>query len=92
MVITILAIMATIGFISLLGYQGMARDSARISDINSIVRALELSYLKNDAYPETGSGFEISYSGSMLWTQGYFDELVWLETQRLSEVPLEPLV
>jgi hypothetical protein len=37
--------------------------------MNAIVRVLELSYLKNDAYPETGSGIDISYSGSTLWTQ-----------------------
>jgi hypothetical protein len=70
----------------------MARDSARFSDMNAIVRVLELSYLKNDAYPETGSGVDISYSGSTLWTQGYFDESVWLETQRLSQAPLDPIV
>ena len=72
-VVTILAILAFIAYISLANYGDKARDSARISDINSIVKVLELAYLRDSVYPETGSGFEISYSGSLLWTQGYFD-------------------
>lgn len=34
--ISILAILGTIGIISLLGYQNSARDSVRVSDIKSI--------------------------------------------------------
>jgi hypothetical protein len=75
-----------------MGFGSKARDSVRISDMNSIVKVLELSYLKNNYYPATGSGFEVTYSGSTLWTQGYFNDAVRIETQRISEVPIEPLV
>lgn len=41
-VITILAILATIAFISFQGYSKEARNSKRASDLNSIVRAIEI--------------------------------------------------
>ncbi|MDD2870983.1 MAG: prepilin-type N-terminal cleavage/methylation domain-containing protein, partial [Candidatus Gracilibacteria bacterium] len=44
-VITILAILGTIAFISLQGYSTQARDSSRISDISSIKTSLELFQL-----------------------------------------------
>jgi type II secretory pathway pseudopilin PulG len=45
-VITILAILGTIAFISLQGYSKTARDSARISDMSRIKTSLELFSLE----------------------------------------------
>lgn len=86
MVISIVGILSTIAFVSFSGYAVKARDSSRISDMANIVRVLGLSYLKNERYPkiETGTGVDISYSGSTLWTQGFFDEDIRVKTQQLS--------
>jgi len=48
----IMSILSTIGFISLQGFQGKSRDSVRIADMNSIVKILELNYIKTGSYPE----------------------------------------
>jgi prepilin-type N-terminal cleavage/methylation domain-containing protein len=61
-VITILAILATIAFISLNGYASNSRDSKRKSDIASMRKVLELSYLKNNHYPEPDNATNITYS------------------------------
>ncbi|MDF1682370.1 MAG: type II secretion system protein [Patescibacteria group bacterium] len=39
-VITILAVLGTIAFISLQGYSGEARDSKRLSDVNNLSKAV----------------------------------------------------
>jgi len=46
-VITILVILGTIAFIQLGGFASSARDSARVSDMNSIMQGLELVLVKN---------------------------------------------
>lgn len=90
-VIAILAILGTIGFISLQGYQSLARDSQRISDINVIAKALEFNYGIEGRYVSTSSGFTVSYSGSSLWTQGYFTDEVRAEIRNPSNTPVDPL-
>lgn len=40
-VITILAILGTIGFISIQGYSKSARDSSRVSDLVNLAKAME---------------------------------------------------
>ena len=90
-VIMIVSILSTIGFISLQGFQWKSRDAVRIADMNSIVKIMGMNYIKTGSYPEPWSGIEISYLGSVLWKQGYFDESVRQVTQQISQVPLEPL-
>ncbi len=62
-VISILAILGTIGFISIQGYAGSARDSNRVSDINSAMKSLELNQIKSGSYPSPDSSFAVTYSG-----------------------------
>ncbi|MDD2907282.1 MAG: type II secretion system protein [Candidatus Gracilibacteria bacterium] len=50
-VITILAILGTIAFISLEGYSGEARDSKRLNDVNNIFKKISLERVKG-VYPE----------------------------------------
>lgn len=54
-VITILSILGTIAFVSLGGYAVLARESARIADINTITKSLNIYYTSNDRYPDTAS-------------------------------------
>jgi prepilin-type N-terminal cleavage/methylation domain-containing protein len=68
-VITILAIMATIGFISLLGYQGLARDSVRISDISTIEKVFSLYSVGSETFPLPDNAVTLTSSGEIIGYQ-----------------------
>ncbi len=92
-VITILAILGTIAFISLQWYSKDARDSKRISDIANIEISLELFSLATWKYPLPDNPQTVIYSWSIvLWNQW----TVWWNvatnlSKNLSEIPLDPL-
>jgi len=90
-VITILAILATIAFISLNGYASNSRDSKRLSDIASMKKVLELSYLKNNHYPEPDNVVNITYSWSLAWYMWEFWEEVRRKVERINPVPRDPI-
>ncbi|MDP2090848.1 MAG: SBBP repeat-containing protein [Candidatus Gracilibacteria bacterium] len=89
-VITILAILGTIAFISLQGYSSDARDSTRISDISSIKTSLELFNLEAGKYPNPTAGVNITYSGAIVWNQGTIGETVHANLSKLNKIPLDP--
>lgn len=90
-VITILAILATIGYASLIGYGLTARDTKRISDLNNITKVIELYKIQTWNYPPVTNPINISFSGSTIWMQGSFwEETRWF-ARRISEVPIDPL-
>ncbi|NDK09277.1 BspA family leucine-rich repeat surface protein [Candidatus Gracilibacteria bacterium] len=91
-VITILAILGTIGFISLQGYSLSARESTRISDLATIQRALEFFQTTEGYYPEPTDFIEVTYSGSLAWKQGIFGDDTRNTVQRISETPTDPLL
>lgn len=90
-VITILAILWTIAFVSLIGFQKTAREATRMSDLNTIAKALEFYYTQENHYPDPTNSFTITFSGSTAWNQWTF----WIDTQRItrriSHVPTDPL-
>ena len=90
-VIVVITILAGIGYISFSGISTMARDSARISDIRSIRTSIELSYYKNSVYPEIENGAVVSFSGSELWSQGFFDNDIRFQTRNISDTPVDPI-
>ncbi|MFK7780182.1 MAG: prepilin-type N-terminal cleavage/methylation domain-containing protein [Candidatus Gracilibacteria bacterium] len=90
-VITILAILGTIAFISLQGYSKTARDSTRISDLSTMKTSLELFNLDSGKYPEPTYGFDVIYSGSEVWTQGIFGIDTTNNVERLDKIPKDPL-
>lgn len=69
-VITILAILGTIGFLSVGGYSSRARDSTRVADVASIAKSLDLSIVTVGSYPTPDNSFSVTYSGGVLWYQG----------------------
>jgi prepilin-type N-terminal cleavage/methylation domain-containing protein len=69
-VITILAILGTIGFLSIGGYSSKARDSARIGDLAQVSKSLDLSMVTSGAYPMPDNSFAVTYSGGAVWNQG----------------------
>lgn len=98
-VITILAILGTIAFISLQGYSGEARDSKRLSNVNDIVKKMNIEVSKGTALSSlvTASGAEISKTinntGSLA-TQGTVNFLTLKESQtsfqdKINNVPVD---
>ena len=91
-VITILAILWTIAFISLQWYSKDARDSIRISDISSIKTSLELFHLNSGKYPLPDDKQIVDYWTETLWYQWNFWTTVISSLSRsISEVPTDPL-
>ena len=90
-VITILAILWTIGFISFFWFQVSARDSVRLADITNISKSIELSELEVGSYPEVTNAIDVTFSGSTIWKQWSFGADSYIDTWRLSEIPTDPL-
>lgn len=90
-VIVVIAILAAITIVAYNGIQQRARDAARVSDIRSISKALEIYKTQNGQYPtqvsSTGQGgYEISVP-----TASNSDFLAALRTSGLiSKVPIDP--
>ncbi|MFK7780081.1 MAG: type II secretion system protein [Candidatus Gracilibacteria bacterium] len=91
-VITILAILGTIAFISLQGYSASSRDSVRISDVSNMKTSLELFHLNAGKYPLPDDYGTFTYSGEDLFYQGYCgDNVIQNVSRNMSEVPTDPL-
>ena len=91
-VITILAILWTIAFISLQWYSRDSRDSVRISDMASIKTTLELFHLWAGKYPLTTDGTPVLYSWTEAWTQGSFWESTVSNIDKFDKIPTDPLM
>ena len=91
-VITILAILWTIAFISLQWYAANARDSRRISDIWNIKKSLELFTLQTEKYPLPDNGETVTYSWEIVWTQWtLWDNVVKQLSRNIKKKPLDPI-
>lgn len=69
-VITILAILATIWYISFLWYASAARDSSRVHNISIITRAVEYYKLKETKLFNPDNVIPITLSWTVVWYQG----------------------
>lgn len=92
-VIVVIGILATISIVAYNGIQGKARDSQRISDLNAIVKALEIHKANNGTYPATvstpnASSWEVSTDGSNNATN-FLSALV--STNVVNKVPVDPV-
>lgn len=90
--ITILAILATIAFISFQWYAKDSRNTVRINDIKIIQKAIEIFYAENLIYPTPASSTQVTYSWWLLWYQGYFWTWTTFELWNMSKVPVDPLL
>lgn len=90
-VITILAILWTIAFLSYQWYSKSARDGVRISDIQLIQKSLDLFKLKTWYYPSPTDWFQVTYSWSNLWNQWTFWEVTFKNLEKLNKLPIDPL-
>lgn len=57
-VITIIAILGTIGFMSVQGYAKSARDSARLTDISNVAKALSVRRAASGGLPTPSAAVE----------------------------------
>lgn len=90
-VITIIAILWTIAFISLQWFSSNSRDSVRLSDVSIIKSSLELYNIDSWKYPSTTEWKIITYSWSEAWTQGVFWKATFINVSKLDKVPIDPL-
>lgn len=92
-VITILAILGTIAFISLQWYSKDSRDSVRINDISKLKITLELFSLDAWKYPSPDNSENITYSWwEIIWNQWeIWENVVTNLSRNLSEIPIDPL-
>jgi len=90
-VITILAILWTIAFLSLQSYSKSARNSTRISNLSKIKSTLELFYINAWKYPLTTWWFNVFYSWSLTWSQWVFWNDTFNNVDKLDKIPVDPL-
>ncbi len=90
-VITILAILWTIAFISFKWYSSNARDGVRIADLNSIKKNLELFITEKWFYPTPDNGVPITYLWWLARTQWTVWNNVITNLVRLNKKPTDPL-
>ncbi len=90
-VITILAILWTIAFISFQWYSEQTRDSTRISNISIIKSSLELFSLDSGKYPLPTDWINVTYSWAVVWKQGTFWDSTFKNVDKLNIIPVDPL-
>jgi len=92
-VITILAILWTIAFISLQWYSKDSRDSVRISDVSKLKTSLELYALDSWKYPAPDDAENVTLSWwEIVWNQWVVWENVLTNLSRnLNKIPKDPV-
>lgn len=76
-VIGIIAILSTLGFITYTQHTSKVRDAARSSDLKNIGKTLALYNASRASYPSPSDAINITYSGATVWSQWVF----WKKTQ-----------
>lgn len=90
-VITILAILWTVAYLSFWWYSKDARDTTRSSDMKLIEDSIVLSLTKRWVVPEPTNAVNITYSGGTLFKQWTFWKSSFENVWRLNKVPVDPL-
>ena len=90
-VITILAILWTIWFISLQWYSRDSRNTVRLTDASIIKKALTIHVATNSRYPDPDNLVNVTYSWVTLWKQWTFWKDAYRKLATLSNIPVDPL-
>ncbi len=90
-VITILAILWTIAFLSFQWYSRDARDSVRLADLETIKKSLEMFQIQRWFLPEPSYYWTITYSWAEAWKQWTVWESVISNLSNISKIPSDPL-
>lgn len=91
-VIVVIGILAAITIVAYNGIQGRARDSQRLSDVKTIVKALEIYKANNGVYPPpvqtpNAAGWEVSTTGTV--ATNFISALV--SSNGVSKIPVDPV-
>ncbi len=91
-VVTILAILGTIWFISFTWYTSEARDSSRVSDMATIKKAIEIYEINKNKLPEISDPTPVYYNWEVVFYQWTFwsKTIASLEWQ-IGNFPVDPL-
>lgn len=88
-VIVIIGILAAITIVSYTGVQASTRDSQRLSDMQTIIKGLEIYKLQNSIYPTS------SYNGPGGWESSSINPSQFLQGLKsgglFSTVPVDPI-
>lgn len=91
--IWILLVLLIISVISLSNYTKISRNSARLADIQSIKKTLEVYILHSWKYPLPDRIIEVTYSWELVWNQWFFWEKVFANSsQTLNKIPIDPFL
>jgi len=90
-VVTILAILATVSFLWFKSYTVYSRDTVRLTDLKNMKSVLEYTYTESSNYPLPENGTWVTFSGWLVWTQWIFWEKTKRATKRLDVAPVDPL-
>ena len=90
-VITILSILWTIAFMSMLNYSKISRDSVRLSDIKSLDNVLKLFISDSWYYPEPSWSAIVSFKWKEVWIQWTVWDTMIRILDRLNSKPVDPL-
>tara|TARA_B100001250_G_scaffold101066_1_gene84985 strand:- start:232 stop:714 length:483 start_codon:yes stop_codon:yes gene_type:complete len=75
-VVVVIGILAAIVIVAYNGIQDSARATAKISDIKTMQKAIELYYAKNGTYPNTGGGWLYQRSAGNNFIPGVVPEFM----------------
>jgi len=90
-VITVLAILSTLWFLALSGYNKDARDSKRLADMSNLGKSMELFFAREWVYPDPSLYTIVTYSWAEAWKQWTIsDDIIWLLWD-ISYKPVDPL-
>lgn len=90
-VITILAILGTIWFISFNGLISQARDTTRTQDLENLKKTLSFYYSSHGSYPLPTNPTNITYSWADLWMQGTVGDSVVRTLWTINKKPIDPI-
>ena len=77
-VISVLWILSTIGFVSYVGYAKDSRDGVRVANLNDIKKWLELKKSQTWEFPSPDNSYSVQYFGKEVWKQG----TLWSNTKK----------
>lgn len=91
-VITILAILWTIAFISFQWYTRNARDWVRTTDITNLTKALEIYISERWSYPLPSMFVNVTYSWATVWSQWNVWESMIMSLKVINKIPIDPVL
>jgi len=88
-VIVILSVLSTVGFIRYTGYQSTSRDSTRKADLASLQIALKGHERARGSYPTPSGSQSYAYNGTTVAMAGKMDDSIDLE--KIDTIPVDPI-